>query len=539
MKIKTFLLTLIVVSFAGAQKKDLPFRMQKSTATQWKIFDGNTISSAISNDGPFCDYRMTGSSGLTWPKGSSKTAVFTSGLVIIGKHQPTGSFRTASQNYMTEFQPGPILSTYNTATNDVSVAANANDTTFRIYKINKNDNAATNSDYAKWPGQLGAPYNDVNTNGQWDQGIDTPKLFGHQMLWNVYNDLDTADRKIIGKTKPMGLEVHAMFYGFDKSGAMGNTMFMKWKIINKSDAQYDSLFIGIFSDTEMGDANDDLVAYDTSLQLSYVYNGDDSDAGGNGYGTTPPACGYLFLHGNPQTDLYAHPYIFKHSAEGFIDLPIGESYDFVSIVNNLVRARNQTTGAPTLNPITNQPSRYTLSGDPVTNTGWLSPIAKSDVRHFISIGPVSLAPGATQEINAAFVIAQSTDRLQSVTLLKQYAGEIRSIVASDPNFATSVGSFNDGHIPNIFVLEQNYPNPFNPSTTIHYSVPTRSNVALSVFNVLGQHVTTLTNDVHDAGNYSVVWNGKDSFGKSVASGLYFYQLTSVDFSSIKKMVLIK
>jgi hypothetical protein len=90
-----------------------------------------------------------------------------------------------------------------------------------------------------------------------------------------------------------------------------------------------------------------------------------------------------------------------------------------------------------------------------------------------------------------------------------------------------------------FALEQNFPNPFNPSTTIRFALPERSVVTLTIFNVLGQQVANLVNEPKNAGVYSVQWNGKNTLGTSVASGLYFYQIMTESFAQTKKMLLIK
>jgi hypothetical protein len=85
-----------------------------------------------------------------------------------------------------------------------------------------------------------------------------------------------------------------------------------------------------------------------------------------------------------------------------------------------------------------------------------------------------------------------------------------------------------------YELGQNYPNPFNPSTKIAFSVPKQGNVTLKVYNLLGQEVATLLNEVKTAGVHEVSFNGID-----LSSGVYFYTLTSGDFVSTKKMMLIK
>ena len=91
-----------------------------------------------------------------------------------------------------------------------------------------------------------------------------------------------------------------------------------------------------------------------------------------------------------------------------------------------------------------------------------------------------------------------------------------------------------GEIPSVFALYPNYPNPFNPTTKITYSIPTASDVRLSVYNLLGEEVAALVSERQDAGTYSVDFSGGD-----LASGMYFYTLKAGHFVDTKKMMLIK
>jgi hypothetical protein len=85
-----------------------------------------------------------------------------------------------------------------------------------------------------------------------------------------------------------------------------------------------------------------------------------------------------------------------------------------------------------------------------------------------------------------------------------------------------------------YELKQNYPNPFNPSTNIEFSVPKESYVTLKVYNVLGQEVASLVNEIKQAGNYAVSFNAS-----KLTSGTYFYSLQTGDYTAKKKMMLIK
>ena len=89
-------------------------------------------------------------------------------------------------------------------------------------------------------------------------------------------------------------------------------------------------------------------------------------------------------------------------------------------------------------------------------------------------------------------------------------------------------------IPTEFGLSQNYPNPFNPTTSIEYRVSSNENVSIKVYNMLGQEVMTLVNEVKSPGTYNVKMDGSQ-----LASGVYIYRMAAGSFSSVKKFVLMK
>lgn len=113
------------------------------------------------------------------------------------------------------------------------------------------------------------------------------------------------------------------------------------------------------------------------------------------------------------------------------------------------------------------------------------------------------------------------------TILGNYFGELKHVDVEQLE------------VPNHFELSQNYPNPFNPSTTIKYSIPIESKVNITIFNTLGQKVKTLLNEVQTSGFKTVIWNGENSNGNKVSSGIYFYKITTEQFTDTKKMILLK
>jgi hypothetical protein len=90
-----------------------------------------------------------------------------------------------------------------------------------------------------------------------------------------------------------------------------------------------------------------------------------------------------------------------------------------------------------------------------------------------------------------------------------------------------------------FGLADAAPNPFRSSTNIEFSVANRSRVSIEVFNVLGQKVRTVADEVFEPGSYSRMWDGRSDAGTQVSSGIYFYKMVAGDFSATKKTVLLK
>jgi len=104
---------------------------------------------------------------------------------------------------------------------------------------------------------------------------------------------------------------------------------------------------------------------------------------------------------------------------------------------------------------------------------------------------------------------------------------------------TSSSNPNDGLIPALTALEGNYPNPFNPETAIRFSLKEAAPVRINIFNIKGQLVQSLVNSDLQAGYHKVVWNGKDSRGNRVSSGIYMYRMETPKYTKTMKMMLMK
>jgi len=93
--------------------------------------------------------------------------------------------------------------------------------------------------------------------------------------------------------------------------------------------------------------------------------------------------------------------------------------------------------------------------------------------------------------------------------------------------------------PRQFSLNQNYPNPFNTQTMIEYQLSKSVYARLDIYNLLGQKISTLVDEIQQAGNFRATWDGKDSSGRIVPSGVYFYRLEADGFTTVKKMLFLQ
>jgi len=132
------------------------------------------------------------------------------------------------------------------------------------------------------------------------------------------------------------------------------------------------------------------------------------------------------------------------------------------------------------------------------------------------------------------VTAQDSSNECLIKISNVANGEVFDI--SDNVFSIDIVSDVDveNQNPLEFNLAQNYPNPFNPSTTIKYAVPKTSLVSIKVYDLIGQEVASLVNEMKDAGTYEVKFDGRN-----LASGVYIYRMTAENFSSVKKLNILK
>ncbi|MEZ4700677.1 MAG: T9SS type A sorting domain-containing protein [Rhodothermales bacterium] len=425
------------------------------------------------------------------PKGSGSNAIFASGIWLGGFVGNETAPRVAASTYGPwEFWAGPLDENGNPPA-DCGIFD-------RVYKVNKTDiqnyeaSGATTPALTGWPTGLGAPTLAAPGNGvdddedgeideegeliKFDISVplasrasrvidlaagERPAILGDQSIWWVMNDRGNTHER--SSSSPIGVEVHGLAFAFNQAGAIGDMTFYKFNIFYKGSEPLNRAYLGIFSDPDLGDFADDYVGSDSTLGLGYVYNADNEDISGEGYGTPAPAAGYDFFQGPivpsvGDTALVSGRKIpdFKNlgmttfafynnggtvigdpaSAEDFYNYMQGRWRDG-RVFTYGANGRDETGGGSTI------PTRFMFSGDPVTGTGWtefnpdpftnsVPPISPGDRRFAMATGPFTINPGDEQEIIFGVVFARGTDNLNSVAKLRQVDAAAQS--AFDVNF---------------------------------------------------------------------------------------------------------
>lgn len=135
--------------------------------------------------------------------------------------------------------------------------------------------------------------------------------------------------------------------------------------------------------------------------------------------------------------------------------------------------------------------------------------------------PLKLSWKMSEESNLKYVLLEKKSQKIVSNHRMKGSGAITIDAADGKSWALQAE-----HVPVAFALHQNYPNPFNPSTTIRYDLPERSHVRLMVYDILGQEVRVLADEIQEEGSKTVEWSTQGGDARTLASGVYFYRLTA-------------
>lgn len=520
--------------------------------------DANNINTWIINTGIFNqDLRVNNTPGFEWPRGAGSFAIFTTGLSTAAYIDNVVT--EAMCSYKGEYEPGYILDTE-------GMPLPLTDSRFKIYSVyTSNPNTY---DWMHWGDMVpfGAPYTDINHNGIYEPSIDMPGVTGASQtifvcLTDGFPETHQVGEGFGGGTSPLFAEVHMLCWSYNSTG-LEDVNFIKWDIINKGNKPWNNAFFSIICDPDLGCPNDDFIGSDTSLSLGYCYNGVNSDCSYQyRYPGIVPAVGITLLKGAVNKHISPNYSLNMTSFNYFVNTstpsadcehdPNGEQIPAFYLMQGI--KKDQTPWVVPPGGSENYVTKFCYPGDPYADTGWCeadgnptgsvwncggpgiytgplyAPNLAGDRRFIIGTGSDNLMidTGETQTIVIAQMIAQGTSRKHSIYKLKQLCSNVRDFYLIGVNPISK-------EVPKDFYLFQNYPNPFNPTTNIKYQITKTSIVKITVYDILGKEIVTLVNEKENSGIYEIQWNAVN-----FPSGVYFYKLTSNDFTETKKMVLLK
>lgn len=552
--------------------------------TAYETLDINNISATFNNTGAL--FYDTFDKQFEAPKGSGVKTVYTSGLWLAGKDSMQNihtSVATYGNPPNRDYYVGPIMDStlYSTKSYlyDRIFKLSCQDIEkFRNYMDCFNDpncneianfpNYSIPLDVIEWPANglfAGmsnnlAPYVDVDEDGVYNPNVgDYPAIKGDLCLYFIIHD-DGIHTKSLGL--PLQAEIHLMAYAFkDENPAIENSIFMDYTIYNRSTLSYYDMYLGVFSDFDIGGYLDDYVATSPNLNLVYAYNGDsyDNPTGGTvGYLDTLAAQGMVLLQG-PKRDSdtldnspldYGLGYndgIVDNEYMGltnsifydFYNGPTGEPSQPSEYYNYLKSVwkdgSHQVFGANgyfgfcdscvesnyIFTNIGNDPLYIGTNGIPQPSWGSIQGLnaLPGDRRILASAGPFTFQAGEKTELKLAYVFARSDSSgtpLDPVRKLKAYAYELQN--SPIPSCAASFPAFIS---KNSLKKLKVFPNPSGGVFNIMgLSGELKS---LQIINVFGQTLQVI--EVNDK-NAVIDLSG-------LAPGTYFLNIENTEFERVK------
>jgi type IX secretion system substrate protein/two component regulator with propeller domain len=504
------------------------------------------------------------------PKGSGKNSVFASALWI-GGLDSGGNLHLAAQTYRQtgeDYWPGPI--------DGISMPFDSLSCRHynRIWKIDKYeianfiinylDGSVGNATYdvpeviLSWPAKGNnmviddkAPFVDFNNDGFYNPfDGDYPKIKGDQMLFWMFNDSLNPHSASFGLK--MGIEVHASAYAYscpeivDSNQVLNWTTLYNFKILNRSSFDYDSLYIGLWCDVDLGNHTDDYIGCDSTLGVGFAYNGDNDDDGVYGYGVNPPMQNVVILKGmladigdgvdnnlngvidepdETTTMNYFMSYVGQNGSPAGNPYAAHEYYNYIHA--KWLNDQHLTYGINGLDP-THAPSDFLYSGMPF-GTGWTEPSVGNvaeDRRFLLGSGPGSLSAGNTISIDFAYVFTWDSIYPNGLnTSIARNIADIKRVKNwfDNDNFPSCL-KYPVYIEPEVTEVTVNvFPNPSFNSITIETSWRP-VDAYLEIFDLTGRIVfkEIYTGQVLNIINYSV--------------GTYIVRITDLDYTAQSKFM---
>ncbi len=421
---KQLIISLLFITFSFAQsneKINIINNENYLAANQWEMWFTN--SGDISPIG-----------GL-WPGGLNAFQHIDGSSVLIWGGMINGQVHVTKKRNLL---PGKIL--------DDGTRDNSNKEKYRIYKIKKgwetlpfgSERDEYEKDYNEWPVEDGAPWIDIDGDGIFTRGIDSPDDFADELIWFVYNEIDSSTMQ--SNIPLISLEVQVTAYAFQR-GTLKDAVFKKYKIINKGSGVINEMYLGLQTGINIDVGLENYLGCDSALNLQYGYDKDNSSISYD----IPPAGGQVLLQGPIiKTNDFDSAYYNRSWKKSYRNINMTSfttaaiSYDPVLYPSNVSFDEGwynylkgfYRNGADIIDVANGKLTKFFFSGDPVQKNGWYCDLGfpagikrnSTEAGTFMmSTGPFTLAPYDTQEVVIATIAAQGTDNLNSVTELKRKA----------------------------------------------------------------------------------------------------------------------
>ncbi|MBA2613190.1 MAG: T9SS type A sorting domain-containing protein [Bacteroidetes bacterium] len=554
---------------------------------QVKYLDTNNVNALISEVNiKHCDIFGNGGGGYIVPKNplnNMQSPVFATALWVGGLDN-TNQIHMAAQTYRQtgyDFWPGPLdtingqtsvssgspynkvwkiscnqLNQFASNYNSFNATANTVATYSDITTFLPNGNSINN--FAK---QL-YPFKDWNANGLYEPSLgEYPIIKGHQQIYSVYNDAFSTHTETGGL--PLGIEVHDRSFAYneptivDSMKVINYATFYNYEIINRSNNNYNNIYMTLWIDPDLGYYLDDYIGTDTLNNFGYAYNGDNYDdlaASTSAYGNKLPMMAFALI---PNSSALTDG--IDNNNNGLIDEP-GENFklNLTTYYNNNIGAFPPATTNPdttyqyynymkgiwkdsspfkpvgtAYNPtLSVSPTHYVYTGNPQTNAGWTEGTAnnlKGDRRILCTVGPFNFPAKKKVEFEYAFVFSRDTS-LNNVnnnfSLLQKDVKNVRyyrNLQSAPCTPLVSVG------LKENRIVSQNlwiYPNPTTGNIIVNLD-HNAENASLKLYDIAGKIIYEST--INDTYRTQV---SLDNF----SAGVYFLVVKEGEFKRVEKII---
>lgn len=562
--------------------------IQISTAQTSQQLDINNINARINTKGFLFNSPGAYLPGFEAPKGSGKHSVYAANLWM------GNSTNLAASTYYIDscdFSNGP-LTTFGTS----GVGEAAFNKVWKVskaeidYHIGVTTGAIIDPSYvipssiATWPAHgyvydmdyatYLAPFVDVDTDNTYNPSSgDYPRIKGDMATYIIYNDYSTVPHKLSGG-QPIGVEIHQMAYAFGctSNAALNNTIFVEYKIINRTANTYPDFYFGMWSDIDIGNAGNEFVECDVNRSCYFQYNnnGTDANSGGTlGYGNYHPTQGVVILSGpwldpdgldNSKTFDISNPWCPNGLGfeDGILD---NERWGLTGFMHN-----NTNGLAWQATPVTatqfhgvmksywpdntylryggwghavyydyDVPSKFAYPGssDPTGfgTSGVSYPFwnaisvgqMQTDEKSVGSMGPVTFGPGHVQIIEVAYVFAQDVVNAgvqPGKDLFFQYVDEIKNLYTNGNLYCNTSTTVEKAEDKNDVVL---FPNPASDKLYIN-GLGNDKILSIRILAVDGKLIKELTS------------NTRIIDLNEIETGIYFIEITTDDNKLINRIM---